>query len=234
MNGSTVFLVAFFTSVATATSTVYLVERLGVFAEKPPETVVPDLRGLSENDARANLEVVGLMLVVSDRRVSAEAPPGTVLSQSVPASQRVTKKSVISVTLAEAAPMVPDVKGRSLSEAQLLLEKEGYKQLVSEKVADPSVPKDHVVAQTPDAGSSLPKGRSVALKVSIGPGEIEVPKLGGMNFKKAQAEVEKLGLKPVVRWVDMAETSSYVVLRQVPGPGEKLQSGEEVQLTVNR
>ena len=61
-----------------------------------------------------------------------------------------------------------------------------------------------------------------------------MPKLVGVNFAKAQKDLEELGLKPLVRWVELAETPTMVVLSQKPAGGQKLKPGGEVTITVCR
>ena len=56
----------------------------------------------------------------------------------------------------------------------------------------------------------------------------------GFALAKAKTEIEKLGLKPVVRWVSLAETATYVVLNQKPVANEKVKPGAEVEVVVNR
>jgi beta-lactam-binding protein with PASTA domain len=56
----------------------------------------------------------------------------------------------------------------------------------------------------------------------------------GLGLMVAKANLEKVGLKPAVRWVSMAETATYVVLNQKPAPGEKVKPGGEIELTVNQ
>ena len=100
MHSSTAFLMAFFTSVATATCTVYAIERFNLLHKQEPavvETVVPDLRGFSEADARTNTQASHLALLVASHEPSADAKPGTVIRQSVPAGQHVPREHPVSV-----------------------------------------------------------------------------------------------------------------------------------------
>ena len=78
------------------------------------------------------------------------------------------------------------------------------------------------------------KGSTVTVQISSGPGDIDVPKLIGINVTKAQKDLETLGLKPTLRWVELAETQTMVVLNQKPAAGQKVKPGSEVQLTINR
>jgi serine/threonine-protein kinase len=91
-----------------------------------------------------------------------------------------------------------------------------------------------VVSQSPEADKGSAKGSEVTLVLSSGPGDVEVPKLNGHHVASAQKQLEKIGLVPVVRWVDLAETPTMVVLSQKPAAGEKQNAGGEVVLTVCR
>jgi eukaryotic-like serine/threonine-protein kinase len=235
MHASTAFLIAFFTSVATSAGTVYVAERYGIF-EKPvaAESVVPDLKGLSETDARANAASSKIVLLVSSREPSEDAKPGAVVRQSIPAGQKVPQNHPVSVVIAEALPKLPSVVGLALADATKKLEELGYKVAQGVPVADAQAAAGQVLSQTPAAETPAEKGKLVTLVLSSGPGDVVVPKLAGITLAKAKTEVEKLGLKPVIRWVSLAETATYVVLNQKPVANEKVKPGAEIELVVNR
>src|SRR5688572_3646320 len=116
MHGSTVFLVAFLTSALTATGVVYLVERNNLFHLRPEapavvETVVPDLKGFAEADARANAQASKITLIVQSREPSSEAKPGSVIRQSIPAGQKVPQQHPVSVVIGDEQPKVPALQG---------------------------------------------------------------------------------------------------------------------------
>jgi len=236
MHASTVILVAFLTSVLTATGTVYIVERLNLF-EKPvavEQSSVPNVRGLPEAEARSNLEAAGFIALMGQREQSPDAKPGTVLRQSVPGGQALPKGHQVTLTVADAPPKVPNVAGLGTAEAKILIEREGFKLEVGEPLADPEVPAGKIVKQGPTADTPYEKGKTVLVQVSSGPGEVEMPKLIGLGLNKAKEQLEKLGLKPQVRWVSQAETATFAVLGQKPPAGEKAKAGAEVELVVNR
>ena len=235
MHASTVILVAFLTSVLTSAGTVYLVERLDLFHKAAVEQVsVPNVRGLSEADARANLEGSGLIALIGQKEMVADAKPGTVVRQSVPPGQPLPKGHQITLTLADALPKVPNVAGLGTAEARVLVEKDGFKLEIGEALADPQVPPGKIVKQGPAADTPYEKGRTVLVQVSSGPGEVEMPKLAGLALNKAKEEAEKVGLKPQVTWVSRAETATFAVLSQKPPAGEKVKPGSDVELVVNR
>lgn len=240
MNGAGVFLVALLTSAATAVGTVYVIQRYELLPQRhavvppTPQVTVPTFTGLSETDARANAKAAKLALLISAREPSAEAKPGTVIKQSIPAGQKIPEDHPISVVLADELPAVPSVTGMSLADAKQKLELQGYKLEDGGSVAHATAPAGSVIEQTPAAEARAAKGSAITVKLSSGPGDVEVPKLLGVNVGKAQKEIEKLGLKPAVRWVELAETPTMVVLNQKPAAGQKLKPGSEVQITVCR
>jgi len=238
MHGSTVFLIAFFTSVLTAGGTVYAIERFDVFHKQPPppvaETVVPNLIGFSEADARANAQATHITLLVASHEPSAEAKPGSIVRQSIPAGQHIPREHPISVVVAEELPKIPAVTGLSVAEATKRLEEKGYKLQAGTPVASDSVPSGQIIGQTPPAETPLEKGKTVSVQVSAGAGEVAVPKLVGQPINNAKAALAKLGLEAEVRWVSLAETPTFVVLNQKPKPNEKVKPGTKIELTANQ
>jgi serine/threonine-protein kinase len=74
----------------------------------------------------------------------------------------------------------------------------------------------------------------VVLRVSAGPAEVEVPRVTGSVVQRAKADLEKVGLKPKVEWVSVAESQGLLVLRQTPAAGQKAKPGTEVTIVANR
>src|SRR5262249_41461894 len=154
------------------------------------------------------------------REASPESKPGTVIRQSAPAGQHVPRDYSLSVVLADEVPRVPGITGIAVAEAKQRLEQRGYQGDFAEVPSD-KVEKGLVVDQTPKADAPLAKGGTVKVQVSTGPDMIEVPKLVGVSITLAQAQLEKLSLKPVVRWISQGETPTYVVLSQKPAPTDR-------------
>jgi serine/threonine-protein kinase len=215
--------------------TVYVIDKYGILpraAAPVPEASVPELRGVTENDARSNAATAHIALLVASREPSGDVKTGTVLRQSVAAGQHVPRDYPVSIVLADEVTKVPAVTGLAVADATQRVEQRGYHLQVSATVPDPTAPQGSVLDQTPKADSVLAKGETVTVKVSAGAGDIELPKEVGVGIDKAKADLEKLGVKPVVHWVALPETPTYVVLSQKPAPGEKVKPGTEVRLTV--
>jgi eukaryotic-like serine/threonine-protein kinase len=242
MNASTVILIAFFTSAATATGTVLLLHKAGVVAPaatasaalEPQLVVVPDFTSVTEADARANAAVSHVGVLVAGREAAAGKKPGTVVRQSIPPGARVPRDHLVGIVLADELPKVPKVVGLSAADATLKLEQAGFKVSTGPKVPDATVPDGAVIAQTPGGDEALEKGGSVVLRVSAGPAEVEVPRVTGSVVQRAKTDLEKAGLKPKVEWVSVAETQGLIVLRQTPAAGQKAKPGTEVTIVANQ
>jgi beta-lactam-binding protein with PASTA domain len=236
MNNSSVILIAFFTSLLTATGTVFVIQRTNLMAQPQEQQVaVPNLKGLPEEDAMTNLRAAGLVMMIGSREPSAEGKPGTVLRQTLPAGQNVAKGQAVAVTLAEELPMVPDVSGRALTEATLVLEQAGYRVQKGEPIADDKVPAGNIVKQLPLAGTPHDKNKVVLVQVSSGAETVETPKVVGLTLSNAKIQLEKAGfVVGPVRWVYADEAGYMAVLNQEPKPGLKAKPGSEILLSVNR
>jgi serine/threonine-protein kinase len=222
---------AILTSAATAVGTVYVVERYNVLPPKAPvvaDTIVPDMQGMSESDARTNANAARISLFIASRESSLVAKPGTVLRQSVASGHHVPLESSVSLVLAEEVVKVPNVVSLPVTQARLRLEERGYS--VQMAGADSGVGQGLVVSQVPKADVAYATPGIVILQAT--PVDIQVPKLVGMGVTTAKTQIEDLGLKAVVRWVAMAETPTNVVLNQEPAAGHKLKPGDTVSITV--
>jgi eukaryotic-like serine/threonine-protein kinase len=228
-----VVLIALFTSALAAAGTVYVIERSN-FLRTPPlaEPVMPDLRGLSEVEARGVAGAAHIALFVTSREPSSDAHSGAILRQSVLSGQHVPTDSTVNVVLAEEIAKVPNVLAAPLADAVKRLEERGYSVQVGTAIADEKAPVDTIVRQLPKADTAYAPPGIVVVQPSAGPAQVELPKLLGMGITAAKTQVEGLGLKAVVHWVEMAETQANVVLSQNPAAGQKVKPGSEVQLTV--
>jgi len=237
MNGFSVFLVALLTAAATATGTVYVIEKYGILPLRTPpvsEAIVPDLHGITESDARANAAVAHIALLVAAHESSNDVKPGAVLRQSIAAGQHVSREYPVSIVIADEIPKIPNLSDLTVPEATQRLEQKGFTLAVGGTIANATVALGHILDQAPKADTAQAKGSTVTVNVSGGPGDVEVPKVIGVGLAKATADLEKLGVKVAVRWVAMAETPTYVVLNQKPAAATKVKPGSEVQLTVCR
>jgi serine/threonine-protein kinase len=93
------------------------------FAIRGREVVVPEVTGKTQEEAEQILRDNGLVLKVSSKRFSPEAPEGHILEQNPPTGTRLkTNRSVkVLISLGDRKFAVPSLIGTSLRAAQLTL-----------------------------------------------------------------------------------------------------------------
>lgn len=87
----------------------------------------------------------------------------------------------------------PEFVAMSLLEAERLADQNGLKIRVDTERPDPTLPAGVVVSQSPDAGSEMKRGRSVAVVLSSGVDMRRIPPLAGLHARQAQLDAEHAG-----------------------------------------
>ncbi len=150
--------------------------------------VIPDLTNKNYKQARDTLEALGFIvkLQATENEV---IEVGNVINTNPAANTSVIEGSTITVfyavdTSSESQFKMPDLEGKSLDEAKILIEKNGLVVSKIEKV-DSSISENFVVSQSPADGSPVRKGDEVIITVSTGYTSTEIniqlPKAGIIN-----------------------------------------------------
>jgi len=138
---------------------------------RPQDVTVPNVVGLSLNDATGRMEVAKLRLRIGRREPNDRQPEGSVLETNPAAGQTVREDgSIIAVISAGSRFIdVPDLRGRSLEDAKSLLTKVGLDvQDPPVNVRNSSVPIGTIVRQVPEARRRVERFSKVRLEVSAG------------------------------------------------------------------
>lgn len=91
---------------------------------------------------------------------------------------------------------VPDIVGKSSSEAIRILEADGLRVEVQDSVYIDSLPKSSVIKQSPDAQAVVKSGRTIFLTVNrLAAPMVDMPDLRGFSITSAQLLMQNLGLK---------------------------------------
>lgn len=128
---------------------------------------------------------------------------------------------------------VPDVKGKTLVEAETILKDNNLDFTLKEEF-DAKVPTGTVIKQSPGAGSHVKAGRKIQLTVSKGAEPGVVPDLKGKNLAEAteMLHAAKLAVgKVTVQYKEGAAQGA--VLSQDIEAGKKVAAGTKVDLVVN-
>jgi eukaryotic-like serine/threonine-protein kinase len=132
-----------------------------------PQVAVPWLVSLGVDQARLQLEAVGLVLGDVQRQDSAE-PAGTVLTMDPPAGQTVLAGSVVRLTVASGQNLVPPVIGLLRDQAIETIRSAGLVPVLVAAAAGGPLP-GQVVGVSPDPATSVALGSVVTVSVSDGP-----------------------------------------------------------------
>jgi eukaryotic-like serine/threonine-protein kinase len=147
-----------------------------IWVAKAPTTVpVPDLTGMTIQEATAALQAVGLKLGTASPGASDTIPKDQIAGQDPPANTQVNKGSSVNVVVSTGPSQVtvPDVTCFSFGHAKEELSKLGLSPAVGDPVpVNPLCPNPNRVAlQEPAAGTQADGGSTV----TIHPGEVTSP-----------------------------------------------------------
>ena len=127
-------------------------------------------------------------------------------------------------------PLIPSVVGLSEADARKLLA--GYV-ITIKRAHDGTIPKDRVASQSPLATTHAPKGSSIVLTISDGPGDAIVPDdLVGMSLIDARAALTAVGLSVSQTIAAPSDQPQGTVLDVSPPVGSVTTAGSGVVLTI--
>lgn len=132
---------------------------------------------------------------------------------------------------------VPAVKGKSLSEATTLLEKQGFDVIIQDSIFQDTVPPLAVLKQFPEPDATVKVNRTVYLTINRAtPPLVDMPNLVGMSFRNAELELKAKGLKlgDTSYVPDIAKNAVRDQLLQGASlrPGTKIPMGSAISLVL--
>ncbi|MGW1088709.1 Stk1 family PASTA domain-containing Ser/Thr kinase [Streptomyces sp. NPDC002596] len=124
---------------------------------------VPDLTGLSVQDATAALDEEGLKAEVLPGRVNSPEAEGDIAHQSPGQGAQVAEGDTITLTVSKGPRMidVPDVTGKDVDKATSLLKAAGFEVKVDRPFLSFS---DKIASQSVDGGEQAPEGSTITIK----------------------------------------------------------------------
>lgn len=163
-----------------------------------PQTTVPDLSGMSQEDAEKALTDAKLVPVPGSPTYSDNVDPGKVCSQSVPAGTKLAEESqvVFKISLGKETVAVPDVTGKTIDDARDALNKAGLGTDTTSSYSN-TVDKDKVISQSVAKDTKVVKGTVVTLEVSLGAkptSQVAVPNIYTYSLDDAKRALESAGL----------------------------------------
>lgn len=200
----------------------------------PTELRVPNIIGLSLEEAQTQLGRVGFKGKVGEERFNATTPKGTVLQQTPPAGSVEAEGTVVLMDISRGPRSgdVPSMVGMTRDEARVAIENAGFEVgAISERASEE--PRGEVIGTSPAAGQRLNMPAVIDLIVSAGPSTLEVPELIGRSLPEARRMLDQVGLRlGRVETDSMAIDLPGTVTAQEPRAGRTISSNGQVSVTV--
>lgn len=200
-----------------------------------PEVEVPTLVGRPLPLAQQAAATAGLTLSVAERVYSTTVPAEAVIAQDQPPGKNVKRGRVVAVvvSLGPEIVTVPDVQRRSLIEARLLIEQARLEIGELREQYDEEVRGGFVLAQDPQPGARVERGRPMNLVISKGPQRVAMPPLVGRPLPEARRVLEDLGITLAeVKTSPTTDLEPGIVVDQAPGAGTQIRPQDRVSVTV--
>jgi serine/threonine-protein kinase len=197
--------------------------------------LVPDLRGMSEKQARKFTERVSLHFQVARETNNSVVPAGYVISQTPRQGESIKEGRTVSVVLSLGPNrrQVPELNGLSLRQSRILLTRNGLRIGRVSRVRRVSDIQETVISSKPGPGRELPEGGAVDLLVAVGGDKDRylVPDLIGQDLLFIREKLQNMGFRVSgVRYEHRPGIYPNTVIGQKPAPGTLIREGDSIEL----
>ncbi len=155
---------------------------------------VPSVAGMSVSEATETLKGLGLEMVAVDV-YSEEVDENIIISQSIDQGKKVEKQTEVTVIVSKGRQpfAIPSVVGKTLEEAEKILEGTDFEITLKENYSD-TIEKGSVFSQSPEAGTMVNTKTEITLTISKGIDAVEVPSIYGKTEQEAKEILKTAGL----------------------------------------
>jgi len=220
-----------------AVTLVAFVMTMRLLTRAEEEVVIDDLAGRDAGDAAVWLAARGLRAEIDHFESNDTAAPLSVTFHSPGAGEEVRPGHVVRLVISRGARNVPvpDVRKAYVSQATLILSRNGLAVSDVVEIADPA-PANTVLATSPGPNASVLGGTPVRLLVSKGPAKRVwiTPEVTWSSWDTVSELAEAMGVVlEIGQRMHAEDEPENVVLEQFPAPGTRLTEGEPLRVTVN-
>ncbi|WP_108832884.1 Stk1 family PASTA domain-containing Ser/Thr kinase [Actinomyces sp. Marseille-P3109] len=199
---------------------------------------VPDIVGMSQDEAQLALEKQGLNWGTPARAYSDTVPAGHVISCQPRAGQKVGLGRAVTTVISRGVETktVPDVIGKTKDQAGAAIKGAGLTLGTVTEEYSASVASGKVISSDPKAGKVIEHTEKVSIVVSKGKEPATIPDVTGMNEDDAKKTLEDAGLKKGKVSQDYSDSvDKGKVISSSPIAGASGYSkGDSVDLTVSK
>jgi eukaryotic-like serine/threonine-protein kinase len=212
-----------------ATVTVYV-------AGAPGQVTIPDLKGLTEDAARAELEKLNLQVGGTDTENSPDVDQGMVTKSEPGAGKSAQEGSEVALYLSTGNTTIPNVIGQSKDAAEQQLGNLGLGTIQWDEEETDEVAEGTVARTDPEAGD-VPQGTSITVYIAVAPAPQEAtvpPDLAGKTVEEAQLACTGVQITCVEASQEPSDIfEAGQVIRSDPAPGSTVDVGDTINLVVS-
>ncbi len=197
--------------------------------------VVPSLAGLTVNEAKKDLEELGLTLRIGSEEFSEDIPEGRIIKSDPAGGGRISESGEVLVFTSKGKEriLVPSLLGISSEDAQKLIEDNNlFVGEISEEFSS-DYPKGFVIRTNPASGERVKRDTQVSLIISKGVESISVLNYLGKSGEQALNELVEAGFEVDSKYVFSEDLPAGAVVTQTPSNGEA-EKGSTITLTVSK
>jgi len=197
---------------------------------------VPDIRGLTLTQAKAELKKKDLTLKVSARAYSESVKKGLIIEQDPEEGFQIQEGKPVEVVVSKGTETttVPNLFGKTRQKAEAVLAEEGLNIGDIQYKESSSAVEDTVLSQSPKAGKEVNKDSDIDIVLSKKVEKVSVPSVIGRSKKNATVILSTKNLKASVveRFDDDVEKG--LVIKQTPSAGTEVEKNSTVTIYVSK
>jgi serine/threonine protein kinase len=203
----------------------------------PPEIAMPNVVGLSKEEAQKEIENVKLKFEIEKEEYNKDVPEGFIISQDptyMEKFNKVTQGSTVKVVVSkgEEKTTVPKVVGMEKDKAVKALEDAKLKVEIVEE-SSKKVQEGYVISQETSPDTEAFAGDTIKIHVSTGVEKATVPDVIGKSQADAKKTLEAQGFVVAVTTSEDSSKENGIVLKQSLDSGKTVEKGSTVTITVN-
>lgn len=196
---------------------------------------VPDVEGLTEDEAVSALEALGF-IVSTSYEASDDVEEGVVISQSIVSGTELEEGSEITLTISSGADTVTikDYSGLTQADAEAALTELGLAYTITLEYSD-DIGTGYVIETDPEAGSEVSVNSTVTIVVSRGAETktTSVPQFVGSTEADAEEMAEEANLVLVIEYTTNDAQVGNVVYQSIAA-GNSVEEGTTITIRVGK
>lgn len=198
---------------------------------------VPNLAGLTVEQARLALLDLGLTIGTITMQNDANVPENTIIATAPAEGEQVLGGATIDLIVSQGSGIVqiPNVQGQTSDAARSVLEGDPFDFIVSiVPEASDTVESGRVTRTSPNISSQTTKGSAITLYVSTGQATVAVPPVTGITEAEARSALRGFVIR--VEYIDVptGSTNDGLVIAQDPSAGVQIAPAGRILLKVGK